>query len=244
MDLELFCQRHASRLPSEAFTFHLPAEVREALNRGLHIFPVSLPAKLKGQADRMIGEATCDAFRLEELAASPAAHPVCEFRIAIGPSRLCVVQMDGHAGRKQFAAVLDGAGECHTLQARRGDVQAWAYFRWPKGLVLRAAARKLEPGVSVLGPGDSCIVPPSCGSSWVNAAWAEIDTLPYALRAVAFESPDNHPGRAMPVPKPCPCPVPCRSTNRFPQPNQGLRPDKAPRRGYPVCGGYRISRRR
>ena len=239
MNLEQFFQRHPSSPSSEAFTFHLPDEVREAMNRGLYVFPVSLPAKLNGHADRLIGEATCDAFRLEELAASPTAHPVCEFRIAIGPSRLCVVQLDGHVGRKQFTAVLDGADECHTLQARRGDV-VYAFFRQPAGMKVMGSA-KLAPGVSILG--ESCIVPPTRGAAWMNPG-AEIEALPTALRELlAIENPDDFPGRAMPAPKPSPRPVQCRPAVRFPQPN------RAPRKGHhPVCGraDWRcgISRRR
>jgi hypothetical protein len=240
MNLEQFFQRHPSSPSSEAFTVHLPDEVREAMNRGLHVFPVSLPAKLNGQADRLIGEATCDAFRLEELAASPAAHPVCEFRIAIGPSRLCVVQLDGHAGRKQFAAVLDGADECHTLQARRGDL-VYAFFLQPAGMKVMGSA-KLAPGVSILG--ESCIVPPFGGTAWINPG-AEIEALPNTLRdLLAVENPDNFPGRAMPAPKPSIRPIPCRPPARFPQPNL------APRKGHPNCnqarwnGGYRIYRLR
>ena len=120
-----------------------------------------------------------------------------------------------------------------------------AFFRWPEGLVLRASARKLAPGVRILGQSqsDSCIIPPSGGYVWLNS-WAEIEAVPFALRELAFEEPDSSPGRAISALKPPPRPVPRRPTAPFPQPKQGLR------KGYPDCGqagghgGFRISRRR
>lgn len=219
----------------------LPEDVRQAANLGLRIFPVSLLAKLKGTPDLFNGAATSDISSLEKLAA--AAYPVHEWRVALGPSSLCALQFDGETARKSFAALVPDLDECFTLQARRGDMTCWvAFFRWPEGLVLRVSARKLAPGVRILGQGDSCILPPSGGYAWSN--FSEIEAVPYPLRELAFEAPDSSPGQAMSAPKPSPRPVPCRPIARFPQPKQGLR------KGYPDCGqagwrgGFRISRRR
>jgi hypothetical protein len=205
----------------------LPGDVRQAANLGLRIFPVSLLAKLKGTPDLFIGAATSDISSLEKLVA--AAYPVHEWRVALGPSSLCVLQFDGETARKLFAALLPDLDKCFTLQARRGGMTWVAFFRWPEELVRRASARKLAPGVRILDQGDSCIIPPSGSYAWLNPG-AEIEAIPYSLRELAFEEPDSSPGRAMSASKPSPRPVPCRPTALSPQPKQDLR------KGYPVCG--------
>lgn len=228
-----FNSRHCNQDPLEA--------ARELAYQGLKLFPVSLAAKLAGDPDRWIAAATDDTTLLEEHSA--AVKSVWGYRLALGPSGLCVLVLDGAVGRASFAALVPDLDGCLTLQARRGDVM-YAFFRQPVGMKRVASARKLAPGVSLLGDGESCIVPPSGGAVWANPG-AEIETLPYALRELlASEDPDSPPGRSMPVPKPSPRPVPCRSTVRFPLPHHG------PRKGHPNCnqarwnGGYRIYRQR
>ena len=212
----------------------LSKEARQAANLGWRIFPVPLIAKLNGNPDLLIGDATCDISRLEELAAE--YYPVCGWRIAVCPSSLCILQLDGPLGRNSFAALAQDEGECLTLQAGRGDA-AWAFFRWPKGLELRADARKLAPGVRILADGDSCAIEPFCNP------WAEVEAVPYWLRDLAFESPVTPCGKAASVPPPSRHPAPCRSPARF------AKPTRDPRKDHPVCGyaggcgGFRISRR-
>lgn len=217
----------------------LPDEVRQAANRGLRIFPAGQVAKLTGNSDLLIGEATCDISRLEEL--TVAAYPLCEWRIAIGPSSLCVLHLDGPVGRNSFAALIQEHGEdLSTLQAHRGDT-AWAFFRWPKGLVLRATAKRLAPGVRVLAGMDSCILVP------FSNPWAETEAVPSWLQELAFEAPDNSPGKAAPMPPaPSPRPIPCRR----PAPHF-VKPRRDRQKGYPICGqaawrrgGFRIPQRR
>ena len=99
-------------------------------------------------------------------------YPSCEWRIAIGPCYLCVLQVVGPEGRNQLAALSQDQGECLTLQSRRGDT-AWAFFRRPAGLELRASAKKLAPGVRILTDRDSCAVPPSGGCVYLNP-WEEV----------------------------------------------------------------------
>lgn len=245
MDLEQFFSRPSGSFSgafrSRHFNPDLPDEVRELAHLGLKLFPVSLAAKLAGDPDRLIASATDDILLLETLSA--AAQPLYGHRLSLGPSGLCVLVIDGAMGRASFAALVPDLEECLTLQARRGDV-AYAFFRQPAGMKRIASARKLALGVSILGDGAGFDVPPTGGAAWINPG-AEIEALPYALRELlAFENPDNPPGRAMPAPKPSSRPVPCRSTVRFPQPNQG------PRNGHPACnqapwrGGYRIYRQR
>jgi len=242
MDLNQFFSQLPSA-PSGAFNSRhynqdLSDEVRELAHRGLKLFPVSLAAKLNGCPNEFISEATSDISLLEELSA--AAQPLSGLSIALGPSGLCVLVLDGTVGKASFAALVPDLEECLTLQARRGDV-VYAFFRQPAGMKRIASARKLAPGVSILG--ESCIVPPFGGIAWINPG-AEIEALPNALRELlAIENPDDFPGRAMPAPKPSPRPVQCRPAVRFPQPN------RAPRKGHhPVCGraDWRcgISRRR
>ena len=245
MNIERFFSEHLSS-PSAAFTSSpsncpsiLPEEVRQVANLGWRVFPVSSLAKLTGNPDLLIGVATCEIFRLEQFAAE---YPSCEWRVAIGPSSLCVLQVVGPKGSNSFAALSQDQGECLTLQSRRGDT-AWAFFRWPAGLVLRASARELAPGVKILADGDSCPIPPSGGCVYLNP-WEEVQAVPCWLRELGFETPDDAPGKTAPVPAPSPCPAPCRPAPHFPKPHRNTR------KGYPVydqaplARGYRISRRR
>jgi hypothetical protein len=243
MDLNHFFSQLPSA-PSGAFNSRhfnqdLSDEVRELAHQGLKLFPIGLAAKLAGDPDRLIAAATDNTTLLDEL--STAVKPVSGYRVALGPSGLCVLVLDGSVGRASFAALVPDLDDCLTLQARCGDVM-YAFFRQPVGMKRIASARKLAPGVSILGDGESCSLPPSGEAVWVNHPGAEIETLPYALRQlVAPEDPDTTPGRAIPVTKLSHRPAPCRPAARFPQPNQALR------KGHPVCGRADlrgISRRR
>jgi hypothetical protein len=245
MDLEQFLSQSSDSFSAVFNSRYCNAEdllvqARELARLGLKVFPVGLGAKLNGCPDRLIADATDDFSVLEELTA--AAQPLWGYRLAIGLSGLCVLVLDGALGRASFAALVPDLEECLTLQARCGD-KVYAFFREPTATTRIALARKLAPGVSILGDGAGIDLPPNGGAAWVNPG-AGIETLPYALLALlASDLPDGPPGRAMPAPK-SPSPVPCRSTVYIPQ------PAKAPRKVHPVCGradwrgGYRISRRR
>jgi hypothetical protein len=236
MEIErFFAERRSS--PSSFPTHHrdstIPNELRQSANRGLLIFPVNRLAKLKGECDLLIGEATCDVFRLDDFAAE---YPF-EWRVAIGPSLLCVLHMAGLDSRESVAALSENQGECLTVQSRRGDA-AWAFFRWPAGLVRRS--RNLAPGLKILGPGDSCILPPSGGCVFTNP-WAEVEAVPPWLRDVAFEPEAAPPGNPVPViwdrrPR-------CLSLGQFSTP---LDARKRPQfSGHAVRrGGYRMPSRR
>jgi hypothetical protein len=218
MDFERFFSQF-SDAPSGPFNSQrnqdLLEEVRELTYRGLQLFPVSLTAKLSGNPNKFLPAATSDLSLLEELS-SAAEQPLWGHRLALGPSGLCVLILDGTVGRASLAALVPDLDECVTLQARCGNV-LYAFFRQPAGMKRIASAKQLAPGVSILGDGESCIVPPSGGAVWIDPC-AEIEALPYYLRELlAFENPDNPPGRAIPAPKPSPRPVPCRSTMRFPK---------------------------
>lgn len=229
---KFFLEHYGPGSPSAAFNRHpaLPDEVREAANRGWRIFPVPEVAKLTGNPDLLIDSATSEISSLEEVAAEH--YPLWGFRAAVGPSSLCILQLDGPQGKNAFAALVQDQEECLTLQAVRGDI-ALAFFRQPKNLVLRASARKLAAGVMVLADGDSCPLLPFANP------WAEVEALPYIVRELAFGTPGNPPGKAAPVLAPSPRPVPCRLAAHFAEPQRGAR------KGYPVCGGgYRIYRRR
>ncbi len=97
MEIERFFAAHLSS-PSAAFTSSprnrpstLPEEVRQAANLGLRIFPVSSFAKLTGNPDLMIEEATSEISRLEELATE--YEFCCEYRVAVDSS-LCVLRIE------------------------------------------------------------------------------------------------------------------------------------------------------
>jgi hypothetical protein len=218
----------------------LRPELRDSANRGFAMFPVPEFARLTAQRDLLIGEATSDLSRLEELAAT---SPLSTWRAAVGSSGHCVVQMSAQDGVAWFAAKCQDHGvDCLTLTYVSGDM-VWAIFRWPKNLVLRASAEGLPSGVSVLEAGDSFPVPPSRTCKWANPR-AEIEAVPYWLRELVFESPDNPPVKIVSVPSPFPRPAICRSTTRFDKPHRGTK------KGFPTCNqggwrtGFRISRRR
>ena len=218
--------------------FELHLELRQAANRGLEIFPVPKIAKLTGQPERLIGEATSDISRLEELA---AAYPFCSWRVALGSSKLCTMRIDGTLGRASLAALSPDEDDSFTLRAQSGDT-VWAFFRYPKDLKLRSSAKNLVPGVSVLAGSESCPIPPS-GSTWVNP-WADIEDVPHWLRELAFESPTTPAGEAIPMRTPSPWPAPCRSSHRFEKQHRHVQ------NGYPNFNqggwgrGFRPSRRR
>jgi len=190
--------------------FELHLELRQAANRGLEVFPVPEIARLAGQPERLIGEATSDISCLEGLAAE---YPFCSWRVALGPAGLCVLRVDGAQGRASLAALSQHEEDCLTLQAQRGDT-LWAFFRYPVGLTLRSSAKKLARGVSVLAVGESCPIPPSGGRTWLTP-WAEIEAVTYWMRELAFESPNTPPGEAFPVWTPSLRPLPCRSARHF-----------------------------
>lgn len=242
MDLEQFFSQHSGSFPRAVKSRHCSQELfeqaRELAYQGLKLFPVSLAAKLAGDPDRWIAGATDDIALLENLSTAP----LWGYRLALGPSGLCVLVLDGAVGRASFAALVPDLDGCLTRQARRGDA-VYAFFRQPAGARVIGSARKLAVGVSILGHDAGFDLPPVGGAVWLNPG-AEIDALPYVLRKLlaSDDPPDSPPGRAVPAPKPSPRPSPCRSTAYFPQPDKA-----APRRGYPVCGqrrGYYISRRR
>jgi len=231
--------------PSAAFTSDqwnrrsaLPDAMRQAASRGWHVFPVSRLAKLMGNPDLLIGEASSNLSRLEELSAEYAP---CEWRLAHGPSSLCVLELSGRQGSHAFAA-LSGQEECLTLQAQRADM-ACAFFGYPEPLVLRDSAKKLAPGLRMLGPDDSCTIPPCRGWFYINP-WAEVEAVPKWLRELAFDAPDTPPAITVSVPVRSSRPAPCRSRQPF------AKPPRTARNGYPVHdyagwrAGFRISRRR
>jgi hypothetical protein len=243
MDLQQFLSQpsgsFSAAFNSRHFNLDLPEEVRELTRLGLKIFPVSLVAKLNGCPNRLIDDATDDVSLLGELSA--AAQPLWGYRVALGPSGLCVLVLDG-ADRASSASLAPDLDECFTLRVRRGDTVC-ALFRQPAGLK-QTVSVKLAPGVSILADGAGWDMPPTGGAAWVNPG-AEIEALPYALRELlSSDPPDSPPGRAMPAPKPSPGPTPCRRRAYFPTSH------KAPQKGHPVCdradwrGGYRIYRRR
>ena len=215
----------------------LPAAVVQAANLGFQIFPEPEMARLLGQQEQLIDEASNDTSRLEELA---ALYPSCLWRVALDQSRICVIRLDGPEGRASLAKMSEDEADCLTLSAERGDT-VWIFFWRPKG-VLRASARRLAPGVMILAGNESCPIPPSAGSVWLNP-WAEIESVPCWLRKLAFEIPDGPPVKALPVPT-LPLAMTCRSRGGFEKQHRGTS------KAYPNCnqagfrGAYRVARRR
>ncbi len=214
---EFFSERKLRISLDEAFTSPrgqslstLHREVCQTASLGLEIFPVPEIAAFSRRTDLLIGEATSDIFRLNELVEE---YRPSKWRVAIGPSGLCVVEVVGHEGRASLAAMSGDDEGCFTLRAERGGM-TWVFFQWPKGLAMRDPAKRLAQGVRILGKGDSCPVPPSPSCRWINPG-AEIEAVPGWLRELAFEPTDNPPGKVVPVAVPPHRPVLCRRTLRF-----------------------------
>lgn len=243
---EFFSERNTQALADRALTsathqsrFELHPELRQAANRGFEIFPVPEIARLAGQQERLIGEATSDISRLEELAGE---YPFCGWRVALGPSRLCLLRIEGIQGRVSIAALSRHEEDYLTLQAQRGDT-VWAFFRHPKDLRLRSTALKLAPGVSVLASGESCQIPPSGSSTWLNPS-VEIEAVPHWLRELAFEGPNDSPGEAISVPTLPLRPAPCRSARHFAKQHRRVRSGYSSFNQDGRDRGFRPSRRR
>jgi hypothetical protein len=212
-------------------------EVLQAANRGFQVFPEPEMARLFGQQEQLIDEASNDTSRLEEFA---ALYTSCLWRVALDQSRLCVIRLDGPEGRASLAKMSEDEADCLTLSAQRGDA-VWIFFWRPKG-VFRASARKVAPGVMILADGNSCPIPPSAGTVWLNP-WAEIESAPCWLKKLVFEIPDGPPVKALPVPT-LPLAVTCRSRGGFEKQHRSTS------KAYPNCkqagfrGAYLVVRRR
>jgi len=212
-------------------------EVLQAASRGFQVFPEPEMARLFGQQEQLIDEASNDTSRLKELA---ALYPSCLWRVALDQSRLCVIRLDGPEGRASLARMSEDEADCLTLAAQRGDT-VWIFFWRPKG-VLRASDRRLATGVTILADNDSCSIPPSAGSVWLNS-WAEIESAPCWLKKLAFEIPDGPSVKALPVPT-LPLAVTCRTHGGFEKQHRGTS------KAYPNCnqagfrGAYRVALRK
>ena len=124
MDLEKFLSQ-SSNSPSAGFNYcprkqEFLEEVHDLVRRGLKLFPVSLAAKLNGCPDRLSADATDNPSLLYEL--SVATQPLWGYRLAIGPSGVCGLVLDGAVGRASFAAlVLDLDDAQHHYTAADAD---------------------------------------------------------------------------------------------------------------------------
>ncbi len=230
------CLAITNRQPNHVTS--LPDAVRQAANRDWHIFPVSQLAKLNGNPDLLIGEASSNISTLESFASE---FPDCGWRVALGPSSLFIIEKSGPPAARSLAAFSGDEEDCFTLQAERGDTR-WAFFTWPKGLVLRTPTRKLLMGVRILGPGDSCPIPPTGGSHYINP-WADVEPIPRWLLELAFEDPDDSPQSPVRRAGQSPRPVPCRPRRPVSV------PPSCGRKGFPgqsqagLRRGFRIHRR-
>jgi len=211
----------------------LPDEVREAANRGWLIFPVPQLARLIGNLDLLINEASSEISIIEQLAAE--YYPLCGWRIVVGPT-LFIVELDGPHGRNSYMALAQEQSECLTLQASVGDA-ALAFYRRRKGLELRASARKMAPGVRIFADGDSCVIGP------FSNPWAEVETVPYWLQDLAFETPDTPRGKAAPLHVLSHRRVRCQTRSQFKNPQLGTRKSDPVSGHAGGRGGFRISRR-
>lgn len=207
------CREPVSMARKLASPLHV--EVRQAAERSFAVFPVPESARLAGRPDHLIAEATSEMSLVEELAAK---YPSCGWRIALGPTRLCALVVDGPHGRASLTALSRDEDDSHTLQALGGDT-TWAFFQRPHGLRIRQNVKDLARGVTFLADGDSCPIPPSGGSAWKNPG-AEIETVPVWLRTLVFESSDDPPGRMLPAVAHSHLPAPRHSLQHMQEPHR------------------------
>jgi hypothetical protein len=157
-------------------------------------------------------------------------------------SSLCILQLCGPQGQNSFAALSHEQGDCLTLQSRRGDF-AWAFFLWPRGLVLRKPGKELAPGMKMLRRNESCVIPPSGGAAYVNP-WADPEAVPNWLRELAFEAQPSPAANALPAIAPSPRPNACRSRLPFQEPRTRTGNNHPFRNRAARHAEYRISCRR
>lgn len=227
-----------------------PAELAEALRqaakRGWRIFPVIPQEEYARGVTAHVGEATSDTSCIKEWATE---HPLCMWHVEIGPaSDLCVLSVSGMHGMSEVRIFcLDDSDrwDSHTLRSQAGGDHSWALCKWPEGLVMRTAEKRLEPGLDILGHGSCCTIHPStcsCGQCIYVDAKNEIAAVPKWLVRLGFDQPGGYSAITRPVPKVPPRKVESQTVARF------VKPGAKGRKGYPVCGqggwrgGFRISR--
>ena len=76
----------------------------------------------------------------------------------------------------------------HSLSGQSAETRSGHSFEYPKGLKLRYSAKSWPPGVSVLADGESCPIPASGGSKWLNP-WAEIEAVPVLVETACLRKP-------------------------------------------------------
>lgn len=145
-------------------------------------------------------------------------------------------------GRASLAALSRDEDDSLTLQALRGDT-TWVFFQRPPDLRVRKTAKSLARGVTLLGEGDSCPIPPSGGSAWKNPC-AEIEAVPVWLRKLVFEGPDDPPGRILPAVAHSNLPAPYRSFQRMEEQHCHAQKGYSTRNHPGWSRGFRMSRRR
>jgi len=84
--------------PTLVFSAQLPAYVRYAAQEGFRVFLVLTSSRRSEASKALIGEATCDLARLEELASQ---NPDAQFGLATGAG-IMAVEMEGDVAVKRF----------------------------------------------------------------------------------------------------------------------------------------------
>jgi hypothetical protein len=169
ISVEAFLKQHERLAQSVANTYascnpaKIYAGLRDAANRGWRIFPIPPAISLYAPVIRdRIAEATNDLITLEELA---YLNPAFRWGLATGQaSRVFVLEVQGALGRvalSRFTSLyMDEFSDSQSLTSRAGE-SAFAYFRYPVGLVMRRGGRDPEPGLTIHGDNDFVLLPPS-----------------------------------------------------------------------------------
>jgi hypothetical protein len=166
----------------------LPEDIERLALLGWHLYPSSARTRaLLWQGANL--EATYD---LDTLARWAAAHPGCNWRVALGRSGLWALDIDvpggrhQHDGRATLQELLakpghsmprDAEGRLAVTMTRSGGGGWCLLFERPEGLAIRGKGPKNLPGIDPLREGQSITVPPSrhidTGEPyrWIHPPW-------------------------------------------------------------------------
>jgi hypothetical protein len=173
-----------SLIHPRSFADLLP-EVLRAASLNWRLYPVQ-PQGRFAATKALLEEATNSREQLEKWAVE---YPGCNWALATGQaSGIFVIEMDGERGRDALYVLSGHEWDWQqTLQSQAGYI-GYAFFRWPAELSMRNAGKKIAPGVSIRGEGDSVLISPSKYSSGVSHTWLNPDATVAACPQSLLES--------------------------------------------------------
>jgi hypothetical protein len=186
---------------------HLMLKDRDAANqayfaavRRWHVCPVKKNSRVTYKSEKNHGTPWGATDRVAQVQSDFREWPNADVGVALGPSRLIVIEVDTPKGRADqsrdgFAslAALEAAHgplhATHTATSPRGGLHHW--YLAPPGV--HVTHKELAPGVEVLGEGSMVVIPPARGRVWIDRPRGELTELPEAwielVRDEEYEPP-------------------------------------------------------